>query len=169
MVILVPPRTSQDTSHALPTIGQPAPWPSGISDQNGSSVELSRHRGQFVLLYFYPKDDTPGCTIEACGLRDHHAEVGAVVYGVSLEDAASQRAFIAKHQLPFSLLIDAEKQLATANGALSEGSAYPTRSSFLIAPDGRIAKVWPKVKADGHWQEVRQAVQEGIAKGRAGG
>jgi peroxiredoxin Q/BCP len=152
-----------------PTVGQPAPWPPGISDQNGTRIELSRHRGQYVLLYFYPKDDTPGCTIEACGFRDHHAEVGAVVYGVSLDDAASHQAFIAKYQLPFSLLIDAQRQLAAAYGVLPEGSAYPTRSSFLIAPDGRIARIWPKVKADGHWQEVRQAVLEGGASGRAGG
>ena len=152
-----------------PTVGQPAPWPAGVCDQNGTSIALARHRGQFVLLYFYPKDDTPGCTIEACGFRDHHAEIGAVVYGVSLDDAASHQAFIAKYQLPFSLLIDAQRELATAYGVLPEGSAYPSRSSFLIDPDGRIARIWPKVKADGHWQEVRQAVQEAGAKGRAGG
>jgi peroxiredoxin Q/BCP len=144
----------------------PAPWPKGIVDQNGNSVELATHAGKHVLLYFYPKDDTPGCTIEACGFRDHRQDVDAVVYGVSLDDAASHQAFIAKYKLPFSLLVDRERQLAQAYGVLSDGAAYPSRSSFLIGPDGRIKTVWAKVKADGHWQEVRQAIQ---GSGTAGG
>ena len=152
-----------------PTIGRSAPWPTGITDQDGRSVDLARHRGEHVLLYFYPKDDTPGCTVEACGFRDHLAEVGAVVYGVSLDDAASHRAFIAKHHLPFSLLVDAGRTLATAYGVLPEGSSYPARSSFLIAPDGRLVRIWPTVKPDGHWQEVRQAVRDGGSAGRAKG
>jgi peroxiredoxin Q/BCP len=149
----------------MPIVGQSAPWPAGITDQNGAKVELAKLAGRHVLLYFYPKDDTPGCTIEACGFRDHRAEVDAVVFGVSLDDAASHKAFIAKYQLPFSLLVDPQRQLAQAYGVLSEGAAYPSRSSFLIGPDGRITTIWPKVKADGHWQEVQRAIQGRAATG----
>jgi peroxiredoxin Q/BCP len=152
----------------MPTIGSPAPWPAGIVDQHGKQVSLASHRGRHVLLYFYPKDDTPGCTAEACGFRDHRAEIDAVVYGVSLDDAVSHQAFIAKYKLPFNLLVDRDKRLAHAYGVLPEGSAYTARSSFLIGPDGLIKQVWPKVKPEEHWAEVKEAIAKSGAATASG-
>ena len=143
---------------SMPAIGDKAPWAPGITTQDGKPVDLAQHAGRHVLIYFYPKDDTPGCTVEACNFRDHRTDIDAVIYGVSIDDAGSHRAFRAKFDLPFDLLVDPDKALARAYGALPEGAAYTSRSSFLIGPDGRIKAVWPKVKADAHWQEVKDAV-----------
>jgi peroxiredoxin Q/BCP len=152
----------------MPTPGQPAPWPSGIVTQSGRPVDLGKLKGRNVVLYFYPKDDTPGCTVEACNFRDNLAKIDAVIFGVSLDDAASHQAFIAKFKLPFDLLVDQQRLLANAYDVLPEGSAYTARSTFLIGPDGRIKQVWPKVKPDGHWQEVQQAIASASAGGAAG-
>ncbi len=143
---------------SMPTVGSSAPWAPGIVTQDGKAVELAKHQGRHVLLYFYPKDDTPGCTVEACNFRDHASEVDAVVYGVSLDDASSHQAFRSKFKLSFDLLVDRDKKLANAYGALPEGSQHVSRSSFLIGPDGKVKAVWPKVKPDVHWQEVRDAI-----------
>jgi peroxiredoxin Q/BCP len=120
-------------------------------------------RGKHVLLYFYPMDDTPGCTIEACNFRDHAPELpGLVVLGASVDDAASHRAFKAKFALPFDLVVDPKRSLAAAYGVLPDGvpadKAKTTRASFLIAPDGMLKKVWPKVDAKTHWLDVQQAL-----------
>ncbi len=144
----------------MPTVGSKAPWPPGLTNQDGKPVDLAGHKGKNVLLYFYPKDDTPGCTIEACNFRDHQSDVDAVIYGVSLDDAASHQAFRAKFKLPFDLLIDQDKKLANAYGVLTEGKPYPSRSSFLIGKDGTIKQVWPGVKPDQHWQDVKQAIAQ---------
>jgi len=142
----------------MPAVGAKAPWVSGIVDQNGKLVDLAKHAGKHVLIYFYPKDDTPGCTIEACNFRDHHAEVDAVIYGVSLDDAVSHKAFIAKYNLPFSLLVDAGGKLARAYGTIAPEKQNPSRSSFLIGPDGKLKAVWPKVDPKTHWQDVKTAI-----------
>ncbi|GDY14406.1 peroxiredoxin [Planctomycetota bacterium] len=146
-----------------PTIGAPAPWPAGLTTQDGAPLALSSLRGKHVLLYFYPKDDTPGCTIEACNFRDHGTELpGLVVLGASIDDAASHRAFKAKFNLPFDLVVDPKRELAAAYGVLPDGvppeSAKTARSSFLIAPDGRLKELWPKVDAKTHWLDVQRAL-----------
>ena len=142
----------------MPTIGAKAPWPAGITNQDGKAVDLAALSGKNVLIYFYPKDDTPGCTIEACNFRDHRTDIDAVIYGVSLDDAASHQAFRAKFSLPFDLLVDKDKGLAQAYGVLPEGKTNPSRTSFLIGKDGMIKQVWPSVKPDQHWQEVKTAI-----------
>ncbi len=143
---------------SMPTVGAKAPWPAGITNQHGKPVTLADHKGRHVLLYFYPKDDTPGCTVEACNFRDHRNDLDAVIYGASLDDAASHQAFIAKFKLPFDLLVDQGQALAKAYGALPEGGQHASRSSFLISPEGTVKQVWPKVKPDQHWSEVQQAI-----------
>jgi len=142
----------------MPTVGAKAPWVSGITDQNGKLVDLAKHAGRHVLLYFYPKDDTPGCTIEACNFREHYSEIDAVIYGVSLDDAISHKAFIAKFTLPFNLLVDAGGKLAQIYGTVAPGGQHPSRSSFLISPTGTIKAVWPKADPKIHWQDVKTAI-----------
>jgi thioredoxin-dependent peroxiredoxin len=134
-----------------------------LKDQNGKTVKLADFKGQPVVLYFYPKDDTPGCTTEACGFRDEHAKLvkaGAVVLGVSPDDEKKHTKFISKYSLNFSLLADTEHALAEKFGAWGEKKMYGKsymgilRSTFLIDAAGKIAKVWPKVKPEGHAVEV---------------
>jgi peroxiredoxin Q/BCP len=142
-----------------PPIGSRAPWPAGITNQDGKPVVLGDYVGKHVLLYFYPMDDTPGCTVEACNLRDHQPALrNTVVLGASLDDAASHRAFRAKYQLPFDLLVDPAHALADAYGALPAGGKHASRMSVLIGPDGMIKVVWPKVDPKTHHQEVLAAV-----------
>ena len=138
-----------------------------LPDGQGASVKLSDFKGQWVILYFYPKDDTPGCTKEACAFRDAQATVTkrrAVVLGVSFDDAASHGRFAKKFNLPFRLLCDTEKKVATAYGVYKEKSMYGRtywgieRTTFLINPAGKIAAIWPKVKVDGHVEEVLDAL-----------
>ena len=141
------------------TIGQVAPWPSSITTQDGTPVTLADYAGKNVLVYFYPRDDTPGCTIEACNFRDHAASYpNTVIFGASLDGAASHQAFKAKFQLPFDLLVDPKKELATAFGALPEGAQTTSRSSVLIDPAGKVKALWPKVDAKTHYQEVQRAL-----------
>jgi peroxiredoxin Q/BCP len=139
-----------------------------VKDQAGQTVKLADFAGKYVVLYFYPKDDTPGCTKEACSFRDEHSRLqkaGAVVLGVSPDAEARHGKFIAKYQLPFSLLADTDHALAEKYGAWGEKSLYGKkylgiiRSTFLIGPDGKVAKVWPKVKPEGHAAEVLAALQ----------
>ncbi len=143
-------------------VGQTAP-DFMLKDQSGTSHTLSAYRGQWVLVYFYPKDDTPGCTTEACGIRDHFSEfkkLKAVVLGVSADSVESHKKFADKFTLPFPLLADDQKQVVQAYGVWGEksfmGKTYLgiNRSSFLIDPKGKIAKIYPKVKPDEHTQEI---------------
>ena len=129
----------------------------------GGHVSLAELKGKSVVLYFYPRDDTPGCTKEACAFRDEFAEFkkrGAVVLGVSPDSAKSHDKFVEKFKLPFTLLADEEKKIVTAYGVWGEksflGKRYfgTHRVTFLIGPDGRIKKIWPKVKPEEHAAEV---------------
>ncbi len=140
-----------------------------LKNQDGNTVKLSDYAGRPVVLYFYPKDDTPGCTTEACDFRDQHKaleKAGAVVIGVSPDNEARHAKFTAKHKLPFTLLADVEHAVAEKYGAWGEKSLYGKkfmgiiRSTFLIGADGKVAKVWPKVKVAGHVDEVLAAVKE---------
>jgi peroxiredoxin Q/BCP len=152
----------------MPAVGDLAPEVE-LPDETGTIHRLSDQRGRWTVLYFYPKDDTPGCTVEACAFRDANdtiVERGAVVWGVSPQGAASKRAFREKYDLPFTLLSDEEHAVAESYGAWVEKENYGkkywgvARSTFLIDPDGRIARVWPKVKPEGHPDEVLAALDE---------
>lgn len=124
----------------------------------GKKVSLSDFKGQTVVLYFYPKDDTPGCTTQACGLRDAWKDFAgkAVVFGVSIDSAKSHAKFIAKHDLPFPLLVDEEQAIVSAYGVWVEKSMYgktymgTERSTFVISGDGKIKTVFRKVKPAEH-------------------
>lgn len=129
----------------------------------GGKISLADFQGKNVILYFYPKDNTSGCTKEACAFRDHFAEFkkrGAVVLGVSTDSAKSHDKFVEKFHLPFTLLADDDKKIVTAYGVWGEksfmGRKYmgTYRVTFLIGPDGRIKKIWPKVKPEEHVDEV---------------
>ena|SRR3990170_3778542 len=144
------------------TPGQPAP-DFELESDNAGTVRLKDLRGKHVVLYFYPKDDTPGCTAEACGLRDAIAHIereGAVVLGVSLDSLKSHQKFRQKFDLPFPLLSDPDHQVADAYGVYGPkkfmGREYMgvDRATFLIDPEGKLAAVWPKVKPEGHAQEI---------------
>jgi len=133
----------------------------------GGKVSLADFKGKNVILYFYPRDDTPGCTKEACGFRDHFAEFkkrGAVLLGVSTDPVKSHDKFVEKFKLPFTLLADEDKRMVTAYGVWGEksfmGRKYlgTHRVTFLIGPDGRIRKIWPQVKPDQHAAEVLAAL-----------
>jgi peroxiredoxin Q/BCP len=141
-----------------------------LQDQNGNDVKLSQFRGKNVVLYFYPKDDTPGCTREACDFRDEHSALraaGAVVVGVSPDDTKSHQKFATKFSLPFPLLADTGRQVCDAYGVWGEKSLYGrkfmgvTRATFLIDTEGKVARVWPKVKVQGHVQEILQTLKGG--------
>jgi thioredoxin-dependent peroxiredoxin len=151
----------------MPKPGTQAPAFSLPAD-DGTTVTLASLRGRPVVLYFYPKDDTSGCTKEACEFRDHWKAVqdsGAVVLGVSPDPVASHQKFKHKYQLPFPLLADADHTVATAYGAWGEKSMYGRkyqgilRTTFLIDRDGRIAKVFEKVRPAGHAAEVLAALR----------
>lgn len=160
-----PSKAAPDTE--LLAVGAEAPDVSAAT-QSGEVVALRSLRGQPVVVYFYPKDDTPGCTVEAKGFRDLHAQfeaAGAVVMGVSLDGAASHKSFADKYELPFSLLADTDGAIAKAFGVKTRGG-YAQRVTFLVGPDGRIAKVWETVSVGGHAQDVLRAIAA-IAAGRA--
>lgn len=156
----------------MPQAGDKAPGFS-LPDQSGATVSLSQLKGRHVVLYFYPKDATPGCTTEACDFRDEHSalvKAGAVVLGVSPDSVASHQKFATKQGLPFSLLADPDHALADAYGVWGEKSLYGRkfmgliRATFLIGPDGKVVRVWPKVKVAGHVAEVLSALQGGTAE-----
>ncbi|HMJ91782.1 MAG TPA: thioredoxin-dependent thiol peroxidase [Candidatus Acidoferrum sp.] len=133
----------------------------------GGRVSLNDLGGKHVVLYFYPRDDTPGCTKEACAFRDSYQEFidrGIVVLGVSTDPVRAHDKFVAKYKLPFTLLADPEKQIVQAYGVWGEKSFMGRkfqgthRVTFLIGPDGHIQKIWPKVKPEEHVDEVLAAV-----------
>ncbi|SIS78224.1 thioredoxin-dependent thiol peroxidase [Alicyclobacillus vulcanalis] len=149
-------------------VGVKAPEFSAESDA-GDVVKLSDLRGKVVVLYFYPKDDTPGCTQEACAFRDlksRFEEAGAVIYGVSRDDVKSHVKFRDKHGLNFPLLSDPEGAVCQAYDVLKEKNMYGRktigieRTTYVIDRDGTIAAVFPKVKVDGHADEVLAKVRE---------
>jgi len=151
-----------------PAVGDAAPEVT-LPDETGTIHRLSDQRGRWTVLYFYPTDDTPGCTVEACEFRDNNETIkerGADVWGISPQGVASKRAFREKFGLPFNLLADEGHQVADAYGTWVEKKNYgktywgTARSTFLIDPSGRIAKVWPKVKPEGHAGEVLAALDE---------
>jgi peroxiredoxin Q/BCP len=153
---------------SMPNVGDPAPEVA-LPDETGTVHRLSDQHGRWTVLYFYPKDDTPGCTVEACEFRDANdtiVERGADVWGVSPQGAASKRAFRDKFGLPFTLLADERHEVGEAYGSWVEkhnyGKTYMgmARTTFLVDPDGRIARVWPKVKPEGHAGEVLAALDE---------
>lgn len=135
-------------------------------DENGNEVKLSALRGQKVVLYFYPKDDTPGCTKQACSLRDGFTELQTAnvkVLGVSLDDEKSHQKFIAKYELPFALLADTDRAISEKYGVYGEKKMYGksfmgiNRTTFLIDEEGKIKRILKKVKVDDHAREVLDA------------
>ena len=152
----------------MPVVGDQAPEVA-LPDESGTVHRLSDQAGRWTILYFYPKDDTPGCTVEACEFRDSSETIierGADVWGVSPQGPASKRKFREKFALPFTLLADEDHQVAEAYGSWVEKQNYgrtywgTARTTFLVDPDGRIARVWPKVKPEGHATEVLAALAE---------
>ena len=148
-------------------VGQPAPE-FNLSDQHGQPVSLSQFRGRPVVLYFYPKDDTPGCTTEACAFRDARASyesAGAKVIGVSPDDVKSHKKFADKYELPFTLAADPEKTVCQSYGVWQEKNMYGkksmgvVRSTFVIDAAGIVRRVFAKVKVDGHSDEVLKAIE----------
>ena len=142
-----------------------------LTDPTGKKVSLEDFAGRDVILYFYPRDDTPGCTKEACGFRDawdELQELGAVVLGVSADDADSHKRFAAKYRLPFTLLSDPDRSVMTAYGAYGEKTMYGKkvvgviRSTVWIGPDGRVRRHWARVaNAAEHPAKVLAALREG--------
>lgn len=140
-----------------------------VKDQNGNEIKLSDFRGNRVVLYFYPEDDTPGCTKEACSLRDGFAEFekqGIKILGVSTDDEKSHQKFISKYELPFSLLADTDHAVSEAYDSYGEkkfmGKTYNgvLRKTFLIDEQGKIKRIFDKVKVDEHASEVLEAFGE---------
>ena len=147
--------------------GQPAP-DFTLHTAQGRPLTLSSLRGRPVVVYFYPKDDTPGCTREACGFRDARARLaaaGAVVLGISPDSVASHQRFRDKHQLDFTLLSDPDKAVASAWGAWGEKVLYGKktvgmiRSTFVLDGAGVVRKVFPRVRVDGHVEKVLESLK----------
>jgi peroxiredoxin Q/BCP len=146
-----------------------------LQDENGKEISLKGLRGKVVVLYFYPRADTPGCTIEACEFRDTYKQMqktGAVLLGISPDTPKAQKKFQDKFHLPFSLLADSDKKVAIAFDVLKEKNMYGkkvmgvVRTTFIIGPDGKVQHIFPKVKAEGHVGEVLAYLKES-AKGAA--
>lgn len=159
----------------VPNAGEPAPE-IALPDETGTAHRLSDQRGRWTILYFYPKDDTPGCTVEACEFRDANptfAERGADVWGISPQGAPSKRAFREKLQLPFPLLMDEDHAAAEAYGCWVEKQNYgktywgTARTTFLVDPRGSIVRTWSTVKPEGHAADVLAALDAAQA-GAAG-
>ncbi len=140
-----------------------------LPDQDGKLHTLKDSLGKWVVLYFYPKDDTPGCTVEACSFRDHFPKFKksqAVVFGVSVDAVKKHAKFVAKYDLPFTLLSDEEKAVVAVYGVWGKkkfmGREYEgiLRTSFLIGPTGKIVKVYENVKPEGHAEEVLRDIKE---------
>jgi thioredoxin-dependent peroxiredoxin len=152
---------------SIPSVGDQAPEVA-LPDETGTVHRLADQRGRWTILYFYPTDDTPGCTVEACEFRDANETIherGADVWGVSPQGSASKRAFREKFGLPFILLADEDHAVADAYGSWVEKNNYgktywgTARRTFLIDPAGRVARSWLKVKPEGHAAEVIDALE----------
>ncbi|HSS98285.1 MAG TPA: thioredoxin-dependent thiol peroxidase [Terriglobales bacterium] len=146
-----------------------------LPDQNGEEISLKQYRGKYVVLYFYPRADTPGCTIEACEFRDSYKKMqksGAILLGISPDTSKAQNKFAEKFDLPFTLLGDADKKIAIAYDNLKEKNMYGKkvmgvgRTTFVIGPDGKIVHIFEKVKPEGHAEEVLEYLK-GAMKGAA--
>ena len=151
---------------AAESLGPGSPAPDfRLHDADGAERALADFRGKWLVLYFYPKDDTPGCTTEACAFRDELEiihKLDAQVVGVSVDDAESHRAFIAKYGLPFPLLSDPDGEVAARYGARGGllGFVFARRHTFLIDPDGVIRRIWREVRPRDHAQEVIAALRD---------
>lgn len=146
------------------TVGAAAP-DFELADQTGELHSLEDYRDQWVILYFYPKDETPGCTTQACEFRDNifaFKKLNAQILGVSLDDVDSHREFAENHNLPFPLLADVDGEAATAYGVKTRmmGMTVAKRQTFIISPDGGIAKHYEKVDVDSHSTDVLQALRD---------
>jgi peroxiredoxin Q/BCP len=142
--------------------GKPAP-DFELESDSGETVRLSDLRGKPVVLYFYPKDDTPGCTKQACGIRDAWGEfqrAGAEVFGISADSQASHERFKSKYELPFTLLADPEHKLGEPYGVSQEGKSSYERSTFVVDADGNVAKIMRRVKPDQHADQVLAALAD---------
>ena len=140
-----------------------------LPDQNGKEISLKDFRGKYVVLYFYPRADTPGCTVEACEFRDSYRKIqntGAVILGISPDQPKAQKKFEEKYRLPFTLLGDADKKVGNAFGVIQEKNMYGkkvmgvARTTFIIGPDGKIKHIFQKVKPEGHAEEVLAYLKE---------
>ena len=157
------------TTALLPVIGKPAP-DFTLPSTTGENISLRQFKGKkTVVLYFYPKDETPGCTREACDFRDHSAEferLNVVVLGISNDPMDSHQHFREKHQIPFPLLSDEDASVSKAFGVYKQKNLYGKkymgieRTTFVIDRTGRIAQIYPKVKVDGHIKDVLEFVGE---------
>jgi len=152
----------------MPKIGMPAPDFS-LPNQQNREVSLSDFKGKWVVLYFYPKDDTPGCTTEACDFTESLEDfegLDAVVLGVSADSVALHRKFADKYKLKINLLSDEKHKVIEKYGAWQLKNMYGkkyhgiVRSTFLINPNGKISRIWPKVTAEGHAKEVKANLEE---------
>ena len=146
-----------------------------LPDQNGEEISLNQYRGKYVVLYFYPRADTPGCTIEACEFRDAYKKMqksGAILLGISPDTSKAQNKFAEKFDLPFTLLADADKKVANAYQTVKEKNMYGkkvmgvARMTFIIGPDGKIIHIFDKVKPEGHAEQVLEYLK-GTMKGAA--
>ena len=143
------------------TQGATVPAPTATAS-DGTTVRLKELIGKGpIVLYFYPKDDTPGCTKEACGIRDSFGEfkgLKATVFGISFDSVESHKKFVAKYKLPFLLLADTDKKISYSYGAAGSMSLVPSRVTFVIGNDGKIVRVFPKVKPAEHATELRETL-----------
>jgi len=152
-----------------PAVGSPAPE-FKLQDQTGKWHSLSDYRGKWVVLYFYPKDNTPGCTTQACEFRDNifaYRQIGAQILGISVDDVASHKEFSEQHSLPFPILADSDKETTAAYGTLTKyvGIAeLARRDTFIIDPQGRVAKHYVKVDPKGHSEIVLADLKQLAAK-----
>lgn len=162
--------TRPTTASKLIDEGQTAPAFT-LKDQFGQTHKLADCRGRWVVLYFYPRDHTPGCTTQACGFRDHYEPLrglGAKVFGISPDDAKSHGRFADKYTLPFPLLVDPDNKVATKYGVWREKHMYGrkhmgiVRTTYLIGPSGKVARRWDKVRVAGHVEEVVAVVAQRV-------
>ena len=157
---------------APPAVGQPAPA-FKLQDQDGKWHTLADYKGKWVAIYFYPKDDTPGCTTQACSFRDNifaFNKEGAVILGISVDDVESHKKFAEKHGLPFTLLADADKAVSKSYGVLKTYMGVmemARRDTFIVDPQGRIAKHYESVDPEGHSKIVLDDIKalKGKSKG----
>jgi peroxiredoxin Q/BCP len=156
--------TSASAADGVPAVGAAAPS-FRLQDQSGRTHSLADYRGKWVALYFYPKDDTPGCTTQACGFRDNifaFNKEGAVILGISVDDVASHKAFAEKHGLPFTILADPDKAVTRQYGVLKTYLGVfdlARRDTFIVDPQGRIAKHYESVEPEGHSQLVLKDIK----------